>query len=154
MPCMSKMAGSLPCGYGYVLLAGCGNMFVNMWMAINVGQARKKYEVKYPQMYHTEPSHVFNCIQRAHQNTCESNPIFYFLLLTSGLQYPRITAGAGAVYLASRIAFALGYYTGDPAKRRWGGFGHIAELVLLGGVFSLAFHELKWWPCNIPCGGK
>lgn len=42
----SKFAEALPRDYGYVLLVGCvGNVFVNMWLAINVGRARKQYEV-------------------------------------------------------------------------------------------------------------
>jgi len=143
---LSKLTGELPPGYGFVLLTGVGNVVVNMWMAIKVGQARKKYEVKLPLLYHPEPNHIFNCIQRVHQNTCESNPTFLFLLLTGGLQYPKTVACAGAVYLAGRVAFALGYYTGDPAKRRWGSFGHLADLVLLGATVSLAFDELGWWP--------
>lgn len=42
---MSKFFETLPEGYGYVVLAGTGSVFVNMWMAINVGRARKKFEV-------------------------------------------------------------------------------------------------------------
>ncbi|XP_045171400.2 microsomal glutathione S-transferase 3-like isoform X2 [Mercenaria mercenaria] len=145
---MSKFVESLPENYGYVVLTGVGSIFVNMWMAINVGKARKQYEVKYPQLYHPEPNHVFNCIQRAHQNTLEGSSTFMFLLLTSGLQYPKTSAVAGLAYLLGRIIYAKGYYTGDPEKRRWGGFGHISELVLLGGVVSLAFHQLGWWPCK------
>ncbi|KAL4223673.1 hypothetical protein ACF0H5_017141 [Mactra antiquata] len=143
---MSKLSAVIPDGYGYVLLTGVGSMFANMWMAINVGKARKQYEVKYPQMYHETPSHVFNCIQRAHQNTIEGNSFFLFLLMTSGLQYPKISAAAGGLCVAARIAYAMGYYTGNPDNRRWGAWGHLGELVLLGGVISLAFQELGWWP--------
>ena len=42
---LSKIAGELPEGYGYVLLTGVGNLFLNFWMAVNVGRARKQYEV-------------------------------------------------------------------------------------------------------------
>ncbi|KAH3857527.1 microsomal glutathione S-transferase 3-like [Dreissena polymorpha] len=143
---LSKFADTLPEGFGYVLLTGVGSLFVNMWMAINVGKARKQYEVKYPQLYHSEPMHKFNCIQRAHQNSLENQSGFLLLLFTSGLQYPKISAAAGAVYLAGRIVYALGYYTGDPEKRRYGAFHHIGEIVLLGGTISLAFRVLKWWP--------
>jgi len=55
-----------------------------------------------------------------------------------------LSAAMGGVYLASRVAYALGYYTGDPDKRKWGGFGHIAELVLMGGVISFAAQQLDW----------
>ena len=43
---MSKIVESFPEGYGYVIFSAVGSQFVNMWMAINVGRARKKYEVE------------------------------------------------------------------------------------------------------------
>ncbi|XP_046555023.1 microsomal glutathione S-transferase 3-like isoform X2 [Haliotis rubra] len=142
---LSKFFETLPEGYGYVVFAGTGSIFVNMWMAINVGRARKKFEVQYPDMY-SATSKEFNCIQRVHQNTLESYPQFLMLLFVGGLQYPKISAAAGAVYLASRIAYALGYYTGDPEKRKWGLFGAFAMLTLLGNAISLGAHQLRWVP--------
>ncbi|XP_025089910.1 microsomal glutathione S-transferase 3-like isoform X2 [Pomacea canaliculata] len=139
----SKFAEALPRDYGYVLLVGCvGNVFVNMWLAINVGRARKQYEVAYPEM--TSSNKTFNCIQRAHQHAVENEARFLTLLFVGGLQYPRISAAAGLVYLLGRVVFALGYYTGDPEKRRRGGFMHLAELCLLGNSISFICHQLKW----------
>ena len=43
---MSKFAETLPEEYGYVLLTATGSIFVNMWMAINVTKARKKFSVE------------------------------------------------------------------------------------------------------------
>lgn len=141
---MTKIVSDLPEGYGYVVLVGCvGNTFVNMWMAINVGRARKRLGVEYPDMY-SSTSKEFNCIQRAHQNTLEGQGTFLSMLFIGGLQYPKITAAVGTLYLASRVAFALGYYTGEPKNRRWGAFGHIAELCLMGHVISFAAHQLDW----------
>lgn len=139
---VSKFAESLPEGYGYVVLTGVASNFVNMWMAINVGRARKKYEVKYPIMY--SDNEKFNCIQRAHQNTLENYPQFLLLLFVGGLQYPKISAGAGLLYLLGRIAFARGYYTGEPDKRKYGSFGYIGLLTLLGNTVSFACHQLQW----------
>ena len=48
---LSKFAESLPEGFGYVIFAYVGNEFVNMWMAINVGRARKQYEVEVSTYY-------------------------------------------------------------------------------------------------------
>jgi glutathione S-transferase len=143
----SKLYDILPEHYGYVLLTACGSVFVNLWMGMNVGKARKKYEVKYPIMYSSEKGgdNVFNCIQRVHQNTLENYPTYLFLLLVSGMQYPLCTTAAGISYLVGRIVYAKGYYSGDPSKRFPGGLmTHLAELVLLGGVVSFASFQLGW----------
>lgn len=147
---LSKFCERLPEAYGYVIFAGVGSVFVNTWLAINVGRARKKFEVQYPDMY-SKTSTEFNCIQRAHQYSLENYPQFLFLLLVGGLQYPRTSALAGAVYLAGRVAFATGYYTGDPAKRSRGRFGFAGMLILLGNTISFAAHQLEWVPCKRCC---
>jgi glutathione S-transferase len=143
MAVQSKILEVLPPGYGYVIFTAVGSTFVNMWMAMNVVKARKEHNVKYPQLYSPD-NEKFNCIQRAHQNTLEVYPQFLLLLTIGGLQYPKVAAGAGVVYLLGRIAFALGYYTGDPEKRRWGVFGYAGILTLLGSTLCLAAHQLDW----------
>lgn len=45
-------------------------------------------------------------------HSLENYPMFLMLLFTGGLQYPIPAALGGAVYLAGRIAFSKGYYTG------------------------------------------
>ncbi|KAI0242769.1 Microsomal glutathione S-transferase 3 [Lamellibrachia satsuma] len=145
MVVQSKILGMLPSNYGYVVLAGVGSIFVNMWMAINVSRARKQYDVKYPKMYSDE-SDAFNCIQRAHQNTLEMYTPFMFVLLVGGLQFPRLCAASGGVYLLGRIVYAKGYYTGDPKKRLRGAFGSGALLVMLGCTIGCAFHMLGVCP--------
>lgn len=139
----SKLLEVLPADYGYVVFTAVGSVFVNMWLAMNVMKARKEHNVKFPTLYSPD-NDKFNCVQRAHQNTLEGYPQFLILLVFGGLQYPRITAGAGALFLLSRIAYALGYYTGDPEKRRWGAFGYIGYFCLLGNTISFAAHQLKW----------
>ena len=59
---------ALPCGFGFVCGAAVSSILVNQYLAIKVMKARKEYDVKYPRLYHEDPEHVFNCIQRAHQN--------------------------------------------------------------------------------------
>jgi len=143
MAVQSKLLEVLPPGYGYVIFTAVGSTFVNMWMAMNVMRARKEYNVPFPQLY-SAANEKFNCIQRAHQHTLEIYPQFLLLLTIGGLQCPRIAAGAGVVYLLGRIGFALGYYTGDPEKRRWGVLGYPGLFTLLGCTLCLAVRQLDW----------
>nr|QTW43637.1 mGST8 [Eurytemora affinis] len=127
----------LPEGYGYVVLTGVGSIFMAMWKGIRVGQARKKFNVEYPDMY-SKDSKVFNCIQRAHQNTLENLPQFLFLLTMGGFSHPHLSAGAGWVWIAGRIVYALGYSTGEPKSRVKGAFGYLGLLTLLGTAVHTA----------------
>jgi glutathione S-transferase len=119
---------------------------------------------------------VFNCIQRAHQNTLENYPQFLVLLLLGGLQNPTFAAAgitdcslsfpsplndrshlfrsrsivllisrlstAGAIWLAGRVVYAIGYSTGEPKKRAWGSFQYLGLLTLLGLNVQLAWSLL------------
>uniref|UniRef100_A0A1B6C1V1 Glutathione S-transferase 3, mitochondrial n=1 Tax=Clastoptera arizonana TaxID=38151 RepID=A0A1B6C1V1_9HEMI len=128
---------TLPSEYGYVILVGVGSAFMLVWKGIKVGQARKKFGVNYPTMY-SPTNDVFNCYQRAHQNTLENYPQFLMMLLLGGLEHPLISAAAGSTWVLGRIAYARGYYTGDPSKRMQGGFSYIGLLTLLGVTTKLA----------------
>ena len=132
---------TLPADYGYVILTGIAAIFMVMWKGIRVGQARKKFNVPYPDMY-SKDSKIFNCIQRAHQNTLENLPQFYFLLATAGLSYPKLSAGAGCVWIVGRVMYAIGYSTGDPEKRMRGAVGYIGLLTLLGCSITTALQYI------------
>lgn len=133
---------ALSSDFGYVVI-----VFVLVWILINwlesrVLQARLIYKVDYPRMYIEPHAHVFNCIQRAHQNTLEVYPLFLVLLVFSGLLYPRLSAASGVIWIAGRVAYALGYSTGDPGKRQYGVFGYIGLLTLLVCNIILALKML------------
>ncbi|KAG0728977.1 Microsomal glutathione S-transferase 3 [Chionoecetes opilio] len=116
--------------YGYCVLVAVGSSFMLIWKAMKVGGMRKKLQIKYPTMYSPD-NDLFNCYQRAHQNTLEGYPTFLMLLLLGGLQHPVASAAGGTVWCAGRIAYAMGYYTGDPSKRMRGGFGYLGLITML-----------------------
>ncbi|XP_050394385.1 microsomal glutathione S-transferase 3 [Patella vulgata] len=136
------MGFEVPADYGYVVLVLPATWVVVNFLAVNVMKARKKYGVEYPNLYSN--NHNFNCYQRAHQNTLENLPFFLIFLMMGGLQFPRISAVCGILYLASRIVYAYGYYTGDPAKRNRGAFGYIGLLGLLISTVAFGLNLLGW----------
>ncbi|XP_065837662.1 glutathione S-transferase 3, mitochondrial-like [Oscarella lobularis] len=127
--------------YGYVALVGTGSALLNTYFAIRVVRARTQYGVKAPDVYSdTQPA--FNCVQRVHQNTLEMYPQFLMTLFVGGLQYPRLSALGGAIYLAGRMAYSYGYNSGDPSKRSYGEFGGIGALIMLGCTASFGLKVL------------
>lgn len=116
---------------------------VNMWMAFQVGAARKKYKIPYPTLYAvpgtprdyspdsatpaapltegkdalitSEEAYKFNCVQRGHQNSLENIPMVGLLTLVSwGFPIP---AGFALLSWAfGRIFYMRGYIAG-PEKR-------------------------------------
>ena len=110
---------------------------------------------------YSKDSAIFNCIQRAHQNTLENLPQFFFLLTIGmalhdrcfktlrmfvfcpgGLSMPKLSAAAGWVWVAGRVVYALGYSTGDPAKRVRGAFGYLGLFTLLGCAIKTALEHV------------
>ncbi|KAM8833088.1 microsomal glutathione S-transferase 3b isoform 2-T2 [Synchiropus picturatus] len=81
----------------------------------------------YPAMY-SDKEQVFNCIQRAHQNTLEVYPQWLVFQTIAALVYPLSASVLGAIWVTSRFSYAWGYYTGDPAKRMNGVYGYIGYL--------------------------
>eukprot|EP00111_Clytia_hemisphaerica_P024191 TCONS_00071290-protein len=85
---------------------------------------------------------IFNCIQRAHQNTLEVYAPTMMVMLLGGIKHPMLCAGSGAVWLFSRLVYAHGYYTGDPAKRSRGAFGYLGLFTMYGCTISLGLSML------------
>ncbi|KAI8893951.1 hypothetical protein BC833DRAFT_606730 [Globomyces pollinis-pini] len=72
--------------HAYPLAVAVFSGFVVQYLGAKVSGARKRANVPYPYMYATreeaekEPTkHLFNCAQRAHQNTLENYPQFLML---------------------------------------------------------------------------
>ncbi|GAB2218863.1 hypothetical protein Droror1_Dr00002095 [Drosera rotundifolia] len=111
----------LPKEFGYVALVIVLYCFLNVWMAFQVGKARKKYKVFYPALYALESENkdakLFNCVQRGHQNSLELMPMFFTLLILGGLRHPVASAAIGLFYIVSRYLYFTGYASGVPEKR-------------------------------------
>eukprot|EP01024_Parvocaulis_polyphysoides_P011512 TRINITY_DN14039_c0_g1_i1.p1 TRINITY_DN14039_c0_g1~~TRINITY_DN14039_c0_g1_i1.p1 ORF type:complete len:151 (+),score=7.86 TRINITY_DN14039_c0_g1_i1:74-526(+) len=143
---------SLSSEFGYVLLtAGASALVHNVWMGLQVGKARKKYGVKYPNMYASketckgteEDIKAFNCVQRGHQNSLEALPTFYTMLILSGVKYPIFSAICGAVYVVGRILYFQGYSTGDPSGRYRGAMNTVGLLSLLGSTIKIGIDLIR-----------
>ncbi|KAF0700979.1 Aste57867_8425 [Aphanomyces stellatus] len=139
---MVFVAPTIQPGHGYVVLVGVFTAFVATWAGFKVGAARKKYGIKYPQMYAEKGEKCFiefNCVQRAHQNVVENLPVYYTLLLSSSIFRPEIAAIAGLTRSLGFVAYVIGYSSGNPEKRMWGGFGYLGLLASLGLSFEAAY---------------
>ena len=107
----------------------------NMYGAITVVGARKKYGIKYPKMYadgDSKDATAFNCAQRAHQNTLEGLPITAINMLACGTVYPLTSAALGAVWSIGRVLYIRGYATNGPDGRMVGALvSHLGDFPLM-----------------------
>merc|ERR1712154_268557 len=128
----TKMAITISPEHGYVILAASATFILNLWQMMKIGGKRKELGIMYPQMY-SDKHPIFNCYQRAHQNTLEVTPFYLVLVLLGGLRHPLVAASAGGVYLLARIIYSLGYYTGNPKSRIPGFILNLLALTVLFG---------------------
>ncbi|KAI9313313.1 hypothetical protein DFJ73DRAFT_884959 [Zopfochytrium polystomum] len=136
---MSSSSLSLPASFGYVIAVAIVGVLQPVVLGAQVNSARRKAKIPYPFLYASETqcekskeAYLFNCYQRAHQNTLENLPTFITLLACGGLQHPKIAAACGVVFIVGRALYASGYQTGDPKKRARGTIQYLGLLGLLG----------------------
>ncbi len=136
----------IPSEYGYVALVIVATYLVNLWQTLRLRSMRKSLGINFPQMY-SDKHPLFNCVQRAHQNTMEYLTFFKPVLLLGGIRHPCLAALFGSVFIFARIIYTLGYWTGNPENRMPG-----AMLSTLGGIMPLcvltvstAAGFLGWW---------
>ncbi|KAI8588244.1 hypothetical protein BDZ88DRAFT_422465 [Geranomyces variabilis] len=137
--------------HGYALAVAASSALLLQYLAAKAGSLRKKADVPYPYMYAERSvaeknpiANKHNCYQRAHQNTLEAYPVFLVLFTITAIKYPLIASGAGATWIAGRIAYAQGYYTGNPAQRQRGVFGYLGLLTLLGASVKTCFDLIMY----------
>ncbi|KAI8366378.1 hypothetical protein EDC96DRAFT_508789 [Choanephora cucurbitarum] len=140
----------IPSEYGYVLGTATASALYLFSLAVKVGKARREANVPYPYVYaekseaEKDPKkNIFNCVQRAHQNSVEIFPVFQTLLLVGGLKYPEISSVSAGVFLLGRMVYASGYSTGDPSKRNRGAFSYLGLIGLLGTSSATIYSLLK-----------
>ncbi|KAH9975950.1 hypothetical protein BGW80DRAFT_1295493 [Lactifluus volemus] len=133
----------VPKGFSWVVVSLLSIVVLLLWQAINVGVARGKAKIRYPRAYAEKAEQeassaamVFNCKQRAHQNTLEFLPIIVTVTLISSLHYPLPAAAGCGLWTVSRVLYTLGYGTGDPSKR------------LPWSLISITLHTLLFIPAG------
>ncbi|KAF8131405.1 hypothetical protein EV363DRAFT_1449808 [Boletus edulis] len=129
----------LPEGYRYVAGALVSVVWLMGWQTIVVNRYRSSSGIKYPQLYAekaeaqaSREAHLFNCAQRAHQNTLEHMPAI--LITTPSLRRARVHSGH-----FTRVLYTIGYTSGDAAKRnsRGGFLGEIPSIgLILGSTYT------------------
>jgi glutathione S-transferase len=122
---------------------------MTQFLAVKVAIARKDSGVAYPAMYaegaaaKTAAGNVFNCVQRAHQNTIEYLPNALTCQMLMGLKFPVTAAAIGVAWTLGRLVYAAGYSTGDPSKRGPGSaVAGLAYLGLIGGCAYAGYSML------------
>eukprot|EP01080_Neovahlkampfia_damariscottae_P006201 gene6201-10207_t len=130
----------------YCIILVSLTFILNMYLLQKVARARKKYNVKAPQMYEeaTEKDGCdtpFNRIQRGHQNFLEAFPFFIILFTLASVFYPLYALGGGVVFIISRIVYSIGYETAA-SKREYGAAPSFFSLFFLFGAVIYACYGM------------
>ncbi|KAF5323449.1 hypothetical protein D9611_005715 [Ephemerocybe angulata] len=145
----------VPQGFGYVGAALVATVFLLAGQSQVVSAKRKAAKIQYPQMYATPAQEkesrealIFNCAQRAHQNTLENIPAVYVTTIVSGLKYPVFSAAVCAGFVVSRIFYTRGYISGDPKKRVNAAYG-LATVGLIANLLASTYVAYGWVADNL-----
>ncbi|KAJ1862068.1 hypothetical protein LPJ57_006421 [Coemansia sp. RSA 486] len=136
------MAIVLGTNFGYCVLAAVGISVQCVLAGAQVGAARKKYKVDYPDngggrfsdKLSDDDWIKFNSIKRASDNYSEQVGIVLTMLMAAGLFMPRAAASLGAIYMVGRFVYAAGYKASGPKGRMFGAPLMALSLVSLAGI--------------------
>ncbi|KAJ7044641.1 hypothetical protein C8F04DRAFT_1069034 [Mycena alexandri] len=114
----------VPAGFSYVVASLFSTVFLLTGQTITVSKNRRLAGIEYPRLYADKAETAaspaamkFNCAQRAHQNTLENIPTVYLMTTILGLKHPVLAAAALGSWVVSRVAYTVGYASGNPAQR-------------------------------------
>ena len=130
---------NLPPEYGWTIIGAAIVPFIGLnFIGGQVMNARKKYDVQYPNLYAVPGVHkdadAFNQVQRGHQNALEQYPGFLALCLVGGLKHPIANALGGVIWTIGRFLYMSGYTEG--AGKRYGKGGAILWVGVLTALIS------------------
>ncbi|KAJ6612821.1 hypothetical protein B0H10DRAFT_2222840 [Mycena sp. CBHHK59/15] len=105
---------TVPAGSSYVAAALLSTVFLLLGQTVTVGKYRYRSGIPYPRAYaekaemDASPNAVlFNCAQRAHQNTLENLPLMYIMTLLTSVKYPILGASALGLWNPNKRTNAL-----------------------------------------------
>ncbi|KJA25818.1 hypothetical protein HYPSUDRAFT_37298 [Hypholoma sublateritium FD-334 SS-4] len=136
---------TVPAGFAYLAPAFASTVLLLLGQTINVSRHRKLANIPYPQVYAenkeaeaSKAAYIFNCAQRAHQNTLEQLPVLYVTTILTALKYPVVASSALGFWALTRVSYTRGYSTGEPKKR--GSFlFKLGSLISVGLIFSSVY---------------
>mmetsp|Transcript_19582 Transcript_19582/g.24884 ORF Transcript_19582/g.24884 Transcript_19582/m.24884 type:complete len:152 (-) Transcript_19582:191-646(-) len=145
----------IPSEYGYVVL-GCGvlPMMMNMYMGGKVMNARKEYDVPYPNCYATPGYHKkadeFNRVQRGHMNYSENLLGYTVVSFVGGFKHPIIIAVGGVLHSLGSLLYLTGYSDTsiDVTNARYKKGGAIKWIGFFASFYSsvsMAGTIIGWW---------
>ncbi|KAF7319377.1 Membrane-associated proteins in eicosanoid and glutathione metabolism [Mycena chlorophos] len=143
------MPSPIPAETTYVAASFLGTVWLLVGQTYVVTRYRAKSGVQYPRLYAEKAemdanpnAYVFNCIQRAHQNTLEYLPIFFTSTLLTSLKYPILASLLLGTWTVSRVGYTIGYAT----NRRMNPLSilHYPMLIGLVGSATYTVFQLLW----------
>jgi len=148
---MSSVQIHLPEGLSWASVGLLSIPALLVWQTALVGKARKLAKIEYPRAYAEKAEQdasleakVFNCVQRAHQNTLENVPVAFVTTLLTTIYHPKYAAILSGTWSLSRVIYTLGYATGNPKNRMAGAIlGDIALIGLFIGAGTTAYNFFK-----------
>ncbi|KAI8999628.1 hypothetical protein BC832DRAFT_541721 [Gaertneriomyces semiglobifer] len=132
--------------HGYAIATAAASVILVQYLGFKAGSMRKVADVPYPYLYadraeadKNPTKKIYNCYQRAHQNTLETYPGFLVFFTASAIKYPLFASVAGMTFLVGRYFYATGYWTGNPQNRMRGWLQYFGFFGLLGATVKVAY---------------